>query len=308
MFIIHYIKVIYLYIFMGVGLMDIITLRRSLEAERYIFDEEFLITVHVALKMGKPLLVEGAAGVGKTEVAKVLASVFGVELIRLQCYEGLDESKALYEWNYQKQLISIQLGLAEEKSLSGLFTEEYLLERPLLKAINSDTRNVLLIDEIDKTDEEFEAFLLELLSDYQVSIPELGTVKAKSRPVIILTSNNTRQLSDALKRRCVYLFIDYPDVEKEIRIINARLPGVPERLARDAAAAASYLRQNEKVFKKPSIAETLDWVAALLALDKTRLDEDGASKTLGFILKNREDMLEIQKDVGFGELLGKKHG
>ncbi len=288
--------------------MDLMTLRRALEAEHYIFDEEFLITVHVALKLGKPLLVEGAAGVGKTEVAKVLASAFGVELIRLQCYEGLDESKALYEWNYQKQLLSIQLGLSAGTGLSGLFTEEYLLERPLLKAINSEKSNVLLIDEIDKTDEEFEAFLLELLSDFQVSIPELGTVRAKSRPVIILTSNNTRQLSDALKRRCAYLFIDYPDVEKEVRIINARLPGVPERLARDAAAAVAYLRRNNRVFKKPSIAETLDWVTALLALDKNRLDEDGAAKTLGFILKNREDMLEIQKEGIFGELSGKKPG
>lgn len=288
--------------------MDLMTLRRALEAEHYIFDEEFLITVHVALKLGKPLLVEGAAGVGKTEVAKVLASAFGVELIRLQCYEGLDESKALYEWNYQKQLLSIQLGLSAGTGLSGLFTEEYLLERPLLKAINSEKSNVLLIDEIDKTDEEFEAFLLELLSDFQVSIPELGTVRAKSRPVIILTSNNTRQLSDALKRRCAYLFIDYPDVEKEVRIINARLPGVPERLARDAAAAVAYLRRNNRVFKKPSIAETLDWVTALLALDKNRLDEDGAAKTLGFILKNREDMLEIQKEGISGELSGKKPG
>lgn len=276
--------------------MDLMTLRKSLEAENYIFDEEFLITVYVALKLEKPLLVEGAAGVGKTEVAKVLASAFGVELIRLQCYEGLDESKALYEWNYQKQLLSIQMGLTSESKLSGLFTEEFLLERPLLKAMNSEKRSVLLIDEIDKTDEEFEAFLLELLSDFQVSIPELGTLKAKSRPVIILTSNNTRQLSDALKRRCAYLFIDYPDVDKEVRIIHAKLPGVPERLARDAAAAASWLRKNEKIYKKPSIAETLDWVTALLALGKNRLDEDGVSKTLGFLLKNREDLLEIQKE------------
>lgn len=288
--------------------MDLMSLRRSLEAEKYIFDEEFLITVYVALKLGKPLLVEGAAGVGKTEVAKVLASAFGVELIRLQCYEGLDESKALYEWNYQKQLLSIQMGLVPESRLSGLFTEEYLLERPLLKAINSEKQSVLLIDEIDKTDEEFEAFLLELLSDFQVSIPELGTIKAKSRPVIILTSNNMRQLSDALKRRCVYIFIDYPDVEKEVRIINAKLPGVPERLARDAAAAASWLRKNDRIFKKPSIAETLDWVAALLALDKNRLDEDGVSKTLGFILKNREDMLEMQKEGDLVELFSKKPG
>lgn len=286
--------------------MDLITLRRSLEAENYIFDEEFLITIHIALKLGKPLLVEGAAGVGKTEVAKVLASALGVELIRLQCYEGLDESKALYEWNYQKQLLSIQAGLASEANLSNLYSKEYLLERPLLKAINSENSNVLLIDEIDKSDEEFEAFLLEVLSDFQVSIPELGTIKARSRPVIILTSNNTRQLSDALKRRCIYLFLNYPDVEKEIKIINARLPGVPERLAKDAANAVSYLRQNSRVYKKPSVAETLDWVSSLLAMDKNRLDEDGISKTLGLIIKNREDMLEIRKDEGFSELLDKK--
>ena len=286
--------------------MDLITLRRSLETENYIFDEEFLITVHIALKLGKPLLIEGAAGVGKTEVAKVLASALEVELIRLQCYEGLDESKALYEWNYQKQLLAIQTGLASEAKLSGLFSEEYLLERPLLKAINRESNSVLLIDEIDKSDEEFEAFLLEVLSDFQVSIPELGTIKAKSRPVIILTSNNTRQLSDALRRRCIYLFLNYPDVEKEIRIINARLPGVPERLAKDAASAVSYLRQNSRVYKKPSVAETLDWVSSLLAMDKNRLDEDGISKTLGFIIKNREDMLEIRKDEGFSELLDKK--
>jgi len=285
--------------------MDLITLRRSLEAENYIFDEEFLITVHIALKLGKPLLIEGAAGVGKTEVAKVLASALGVELIRLQCYEGLDESKALYEWNYQKQLLSIQAGLAAKANLSDLYSKEYLLERPLLKAINSETSNVLLIDEIDKSDEEFEAFLLEVLSDFQVSIPELGTIKAKSRPVIILTSNNTRQLSDALRRRCIYLFLNYPDVEKEIRII-ARLPGVPERLAKDAANAVSNLRQNSRIYKKPSVAETLDWVSSLLAMDKNRLDEDGISKTLGLLIKNREDMLEIRKDEGFSELLDKK--
>lgn len=293
--------------------MDLITLRRSLEAENYIFDEDFLVTVFVALKLGKPLLIEGAAGVGKTEVAKVLASVYGVDLIRMQCYEGLDESKALYEWNYQKQLLSIQLGLVGEacagnlSKLGGLFTEEFLLERPLFKAINSTNQAVLLIDEIDKTDEEFEAFLLELLSDFQVSIPELGTVRAKNRPVVILTSNNTRQLSDALKRRCAYLFIDYPTVEKEVRIINARLPGVGERLSKEAAAAVSYLRKEEKIFKKPSIAETLDWVSALMALGKDRLDEDGVEKTMGFLLKNREDMIELKKGGGFSGLIDCKH-
>lgn len=294
--------------------MDLITLRKALEAQNYVFDEDFLITVYISLKLGKPLLIEGAAGVGKTEVAKALAAAFEVDLIRLQCYEGLDESKSLYEWNYQKQLLSMQLNLAQSKAekacdakLESLFTNEFLLERPLLKAISSDRTEVLLIDEIDKTDEEFEAFLLELLSDFQVTIPELGTVKSKKRPVVILTSNNTRQLSDALKRRCAYLFIDYPAIEKEVRIINARLKGIPEKLGRDAAAAVAYLRKNEKIFKKPSIAETLDWVAALMAIDKNRLDEDGAEKTLGFVLKSREDMLEFQKDGGFNEFFAEKH-
>ncbi|MCR4434719.1 MAG: MoxR family ATPase [Clostridiales bacterium] len=307
--------------------MDLMTLRRSLDAESYIFEEDFLITVYIALKLGKPLLIEGAAGVGKTEVAKVLASALGAELIRLQCYEGLDESKALYEWNYQKQLLSIQLGLAQGNGeggkaggnnacysiedqlskLGSLFTEDFLLERPLLKAINSEKQSVLLIDEIDKTDEEFEAFLLEILSDFQVSIPELGTVRAKNKPVVILTSNNTRQLSDALKRRCAYLFIDYPSVEKEVRIINARLPGVSEKLARDVAAAAAYLRNNDRIFKKPSIAETLDWVAALMALDKKRLDEDGTEKTIGFVLKSREDLVEFYKSGGFSGFVDGEH-
>jgi MoxR-like ATPase len=285
--------------------MDLITLRKSLEDENYIFDEDFLITVYIALKLEKPLIIEGAAGVGKTEVAKVLANSFGTELIRLQCYEGLDESKALYEWNYQKQLLSIQMGMkncetdTKKQELESLFSEAFLLERPLLKAINSEKKSVLLIDEIDKTDEEFEAFLLELLSDFQVSIPELGTVKAKSKPIIILTSNNTRQLSDALKRRCAYLYIDYPSIEKEAMIINARVPGAGKKLAQDVAAAVAYIRNNERIFKKPSIAETLDWVSALMALDKTRLDEDGVNKTLGFVLKNREDMAEFQQEGGF---------
>ena len=294
--------------------MDLLTLRKSMEAQNYIFDEELLITLHVALKLGKPLLIEGAAGVGKTEIAKVLAAINGVELIRLQCYSGLDESKALYEWNYQKQLLSIQIGSVCSKdgdknqtALDSLFTREYLLERPLLRSINSETRTVLLIDEVDKTDEEFEAFLLELLSDFQISIPELGTISAKSRPVVILTSNNSRQLSDALRRRCAYLFIDYPTVEKEMKIIHARLSGVPERLAKEAAEAVSFLRENERIFKKPSIAETLDWVAALMAINKKSLDEDGLEKTLGFLLKNREDQQELWKDEKVNAIFSEKH-
>ena len=293
--------------------MDLSTLRKALEAEHYVFEENLLTTIYVSIKLGKPLLIEGAAGVGKTEVAKVLAAAFGVELTRLQCYAGLDESKALYEWNYQKQLLSIQLDLKQNQSdcrndqrLESLFSKDFLLERPLLKAINSDVTEVLLIDEIDKSDEEFEAFLLELLSDFQVSIPELGTIRSRNKPVIVLTSNNTRQLSDALRRRCAYLFIDYPTIEKELSIINAKVPGVPAKLAADIAAAVAYLRKNEKIFKKPSIAETLDWVAALMALDKKRLDEESAMKTLGFVLKNQEDILEFSEDGGFGKFIAQQ--
>jgi MoxR-like ATPase len=323
--------------------MDLSTLRKALEGERYVFDDNLLTTLYIAIKLGKPLLIEGAAGVGKTEVAKVLAAAYGVELTRLQCYGGLDEAKALYEWNYQKQLLSIQLNLKQssgktggaetdgktsqgnaadqavvsgdsngreaecgDKRLEGLFSRDFLLERPLLKAISSDREEVLLIDEIDKADEEFEAFLLELLSDFQVSIPELGTVKAKMRPVIVLTSNNTRQLSDALRRRCAYLFIEYPTIEKEYAIINAKIPGVPAKLAADVAAAAAYLRNNEKIFKKPSIAETLDWASALMALDQKRLDEESAAKTVGFMLKNQEDILEFSEDGGFGRFIAEQ--
>ena len=294
--------------------MHLNTLRKALEAQNYVFDDNLLTTIFVTIKLGKPLLIEGAAGVGKTEVAKVLAAAYGVDLIRLQCYAGLDEAKALYEWNYQKQLLSIQLDMQREEEcgteqkLKSLFSRDFLLERPLLKAINSDVTEVLLIDEIDKSDEEFEAFLLELLSDFQVSIPELGTIRAKSKPIIVLTSNNTRQLSDALRRRCAYLFIDYPSLEKEIAIICAKVAGVPEKLASDVAAAVAYLRKNDKVFKKPSIAETLDWVSALMALDKKRLDEESAMKTLGFVLKNQEDILEFSEDGGFGKFFSEQSG
>jgi MoxR-like ATPase len=292
--------------------MDLATLRKGLEKEHYVFDDSLLTTLYISIKLGKPLLIEGAAGVGKTEVAKVLAAVFGRELIRLQCYAGLDEAKALYEWNYQKQLLSIQLHMKddekgrENKKLEGLFSREFLLERPLLKAISSDFCEVLLIDEIDKADEEFEAFLLELLSDLQVSIPELGTIKARANPIIVLTSNNTRQLSEALRRRCAYLFIDYPALEKEIAIINARIPGIPEKLASDVAAAISYLRNSERIYKKPSIAETLDWVAALAALGAERLDQAKADKTIGFVLKNQEDILEFAESGGFGRFFDKQ--
>jgi len=292
--------------------VELSVLRRTLESERYIFDDNLLTTLYISGRLGKPLLIEGAAGVGKTEVAKVLAAAYGTELIRLQCYGGLDESKVLYEWNYQKQLLSIQLDMKHgekehrEKRLEGLFRKEFLLERPLLRAIGSEKTEVLLIDEIDKADEEFEAFLLELLSDFQVSIPELGTVRAKNRPVVVLTSNSTRQISDALRRRCVYLFIDYPSVEKECAIINAKIPDVPKKLAHDVASAVSFLRSSGAVFKKPSIAETLDWASALIALDLRRLDKAGAEKTLGFVLKNQEDILEFKEQGGFGRFIAEQ--
>ncbi|MBR1560025.1 MAG: MoxR family ATPase [Clostridia bacterium] len=252
------------------------------------------------MKLNRPLLIEGAAGVGKTEVAKAAARAFGRELVRLQCYEGLDESKALYEWNYQKQLLAIQMdkGVGAAK-VEDLFGEEYLLERPLLKSIRSKEPVVLLIDEIDKADAEFEAFLLELLSEMQVTIPEYGTVRARSVPFIVLTSNHTRPLSEALRRRCAYLYLEYPDVRREIAILRAKLPGLNEALAAQVARAAAYLRQSDAVTKKPSVAESLDWAEALMALGAEELDEDSAAQTLGFALKNNDDIREIVNDADF---------
>ena len=230
---------------------------------------------------------------GKTEIAKVMASALDRDLVRLQCYEGLDESKALYEWNYQKQLLSIQVNMNSEDRdtlTRSLFSDEYLLERPLLKSIRSEKPVVLLIDEIDKADEEFEAFLLELLSDMQVSIPEVGTVKAKSIPFVVLTSNRARPLSEALRRRCAYLYIQYPDMEKELAILRAKLPHVDDRLAAQVAMAVQKLRSNEAILKKPSIAETLDWAAALDAMGIRELTPDALRQTASFILKNSEDL------------------
>ena len=271
-------------------------LRRRLAEENYIADEALTTTLWIALKLGRPLLIEGAAGVGKTEVAKVAAQALGRELIRMQCYEGLDESKALYEWNYQKQLLAIQMGA---EGMSDLFGEEYLLERPLLKSIRSAEPTVLLIDEIDKADAEFEAFLLELLSEMQVTIPEYGTVRAKTIPFIVLTSNHTRPLSEALRRRCAYLYIDYPSPEKEVKILRAKLPGLPETLARQVSDAVAYLRKSERVLKKPSIAESIDWASALMALGAEELDDETCAQTIGFALKNNTDIEEILSDDGF---------
>ena len=276
--------------------MNLSELKAKMDEAHYIYDETLATVLAVALQLGRPLLIEGAAGVGKTEIAKVMASALDRDLIRMQCYEGLDESKALYEWNYQKQLLSIQVNMnAEDKDAltKSLFSDEYLLERPLLQSIRSEKPVVLLIDEIDKADEEFEAFLLELLSDMQVSIPEVGTIKAKTIPFVVLTSNRARPLSEALRRRCAYLYIQYPDVDKELAILRAKLPHVDDRLAHQVALAVQKLRSHEAILKKPSIAETLDWASALDALGIKELTPDAIRQTAGFVLKNSEDLAVI---------------
>ena len=275
-------------------------LKAKMDESHYIYDEILATVLFVALQLGRSLLIEGAAGVGKTEVAKVMAAALDRELVRLQCYEGLDESKALYEWNYQKQLLSIQVNMntQDRDSLTkSLFSDEYLLERPLLQSIRSEKPVVLLIDEIDKADEEFEAFLLELLSEMQVTIPEIGTVKAKSIPFVVLTSNRARPLSEALRRRCAYLYIEYPDMNKELAILRAKLPHVDDRLCAQVALAVQKLRSNEMILKKPSIAETLDWAAALDALGIRELTPDALRQTAGFVLKNNEDLAAMDLEA-----------
>ncbi len=271
-------------------------LRRAFERDGYIMDQDILVSVYLSLRLEKPLLVEGAPGVGKTEIAKVLARVFGTDLIRLQCYEGLDENKALYEWDYQKQLLRIQLlrESGEVPAESDLFSEEYLLERPLLRAIRAKRRPVLLIDEVDKCDPEFEAFLFEVLSDFTVSIPELGTVRTRKVPIVVLTSNNERELSDGLRRRCVYLFIEFPSVEKELRIVRSRVPEVSARLAADVARIVSAVRGMD-LRKQPSIAETLDWTRALLALGAEKVDDALLAETASVLLKSRDDVLALRR-------------
>lgn len=275
----------------------------------YIADRELPVALQLMDMLNRPLLLEGEAGVGKTEVAKALAAVHGTEMIRLQCYEGLDQSTALYEWNYQRQLLAIRAqeisGTNPEVVEQGIFSERFLLERPLLAAIRRSDRPVLLIDEIDRADEEFEAFLLELLSDFQVSIPELGTIKAKSIPRVVLTSNSTRELSDALRRRCLYHYVDYPDVERETRIILARVPGIATNLALQIARMVDGVRK-EELRKVPGVAETLDWAAALVGLDVKSLHDDPETvhDTLRCLLKTQEDRVRFTPEVS-ARLLGK---
>lgn len=292
-------------------MMTLEELKQKMDAAGYVYDDTMATVLYVALLLGRPLLIEGDAGVGKTEIAKVMASTLGRELVRLQCYEGLDESKALYEWNYQKQLLSIQVNRdaqQREALMDSLFSEEYLLERPLLKSIRAQQPVVLLIDEVDKADEEFEAFLLELLSEQQVTVPEIGTIRAKTVPFVVLTSNRARPLSEALRRRCAYLHIDYPDMEKELAILRKKLPHVDDRLCAQVALAVQKLRSNEAILKKPSIAETLDWAAALDALGLRELTPDAMAQTAGFVLKNNEDMLLLSQQEQPGEHCGHCQG
>jgi MoxR-like ATPase len=274
--------------------------RDGLQRCRYITTTKVETAIYLALVLEKPLLIEGPAGVGKTEVAKVLAELLHTELVRLQCYEGLDEARALYEWNYQKQLLRIQADTARaqdwDEVSSHIFSREYLLERPLLHAISVPRKVVLLIDEVDKADEEFEAFLLEVLSDFQVSVPELGTIRAAHRPAVILTSNRARELSEALKRRCLHLYIDFPGFEDEARIIALKVPDLDEKLRRQVARFVGGLRKLD-LKKAPSIAETLDWARALLALGVKELDAPGVKRTLNLVLKYEEDIRKAEGRV-----------
>ncbi len=266
----------------------------------YVADRSLATVLFLSLKMGRPLLLEGEAGVGKTEIAKVLAASLGRDLIRLQCYEGLDVASAVYEWNYAQQMMAIRLGEAAGESdrsrLEGdIFSDRYLIKRPLLKALEPHTNGapVLLIDELDRTDEAFEAYLLELLSDFQVTIPELGTIKADAAPLVIITSNRTREIHDALKRRCLYHWVDYPDAERELAILAAKVPQAPVRLTQEIVAFVQRLRKQD-LFKLPGVAETLDWATALTELDAVALDPAQVSDTLGVLLKYQDDIARMQ--------------
>jgi MoxR-like ATPase len=274
--------------------------RDRLAASGYLADDSTALVAHLAMALGKPVLVEGPAGVGKTELAKALARATGRKLIRLQCYEGLDEAKALYEWNYRKQLLRIQTESREagwEEVQEDIFGEEFLLARPLLTAIANPDPVVLLIDEIDKTDQEFEAMLLEVLSDFQISIPEMGVVEAKSQPVVVLTSNNARELTEALKRRCLYLWLDYPNVERELEIVRLHSPDLPEALGRRLVEVVHMVRQLD-LKKPPSIAESIDWARALILLGADDIDQSMLEKTMSIIVKHRTDLDVVAERVG----------
>ena len=270
----------------------------------YIADRSLATVLHLIMRMQRPLFLEGEAGVGKTEIAKVLSATLGRPLIRLQCYEGLDVSSAVYEWNYSAQMIEIRMSEAEgstnaDKLKQNIFSEDFLIKRPLLQALEQGEGGapILLIDELDRTDEAFEAYLLEILSDYQITIPELGTFKAEEPPIVIITSNRTREIHDALKRRCLYHWLDYPDAEREMQILKAKVPGAGERLSAEIVSYVQKLRQQE-LFKNPGVAETLDWATALIELDKLALDPQSVSDTVGVLLKYQDDIAQISSSTG----------
>ena len=274
-----------------------------LEQHDYIADRRLATSVFLALKMGRPLFLEGEAGVGKTEIAKVLAVALGRELVRLQCYEGLDTASAVYEWNYPRQMIEIRLAEAQgsvdrDALATDIFAERFLIRRPILQALSAHAgaAPVLLIDELDRTDEPFEAYLLEVLSEYQVTIPELGSVRAQEPPIVVVTSNRTREIHDAIKRRCLYHWVDYPDARRELAIIRRKCPQAAESLAREVVAFTQRLRSMD-LFKAPGIAETLDWAEALMALDRVALDPQTVADTLGVLLKYQDDLAQLTPDV-----------
>ena len=276
---------------------EIVRIQQLLAGQGYVADRAIATSVYLSVALRKPLLIEGAAGVGKTEVAKVMSRALDAELIRLQCYEGLDATTALYEWNYQKQLLHIRLSEGGQRSVTEreaeIFGDAFLLKRPLLYAITRDQAPVLLVDEIDRADAEFEAFLLEVLSDFQVSIPEIGTIKAKTTPYVVLTSNRTRELGDALRRRCLYLWIDYPTFDKELEIVHRKVPGLNARLA-DQIGAFMQIVRRLRLEKTPGVAETLDWSAALMALHRDHLDREAIEETLGVLFKHQDDATAVR--------------
>ena len=281
-------------------LSSIDDLQALLAQHHYIAERDLTTAIYLALKLHRPLLLEGEAGVGKTEVAKVLAAALAAELIRLQCYEGLDLAQAAYEWNYARQLLEIRLmeatgGVDRARAAEELFSERFLLKRPLLRALSQggSVPRVLLVDELDRADEEFEGYLLELLADYQITIPELGTIRADVPPIVVITSNRTRELHDALKRRCLYFWIDYPSFEKELAIVTTKVPGAPARLAGQVVAFVQEMRLAE-LYKAAGVSETLDWIAALVALERRELDAGTIEQTLGILLKNQEDIQSLR--------------